>query len=236
MCTVSMVPVKAGYVFTFNRDEQPLRQTPHYKVHEDLGYKNIYFAMDSKAGGTWFGADNRGNIAMLFNGAFDKHQKQETYTKSRGIILLELLRSPAMFEDFQHKSLYHTEPFSVILLEDKKLYRLSWDGITKHIQLLDSNTPHIFSSATLYENEIQQQRKTWLDNFLNKQLQVTDETVYHFHASHNITDRENGLCIAREGSCSTLSISQAIWQEDHIRIRHKDLVTGQLYQQDILLQ
>ena len=43
--------------------------------------KEIYFAKDSKAGGSWFAADNCGNIAMLFNGAFVKHEKKPVCKK-----------------------------------------------------------------------------------------------------------------------------------------------------------
>ena len=109
MCTVSFVPVKNGFVFTFNRDEKPERHTTHFITQQKLAHKEIYFAKDSKAGGTWFVTDSLGNVAMLFNGAYKKHEKQAAYTKSRGIILLELAAAQNMLQYFKEENLKDIE-------------------------------------------------------------------------------------------------------------------------------
>ena len=49
MCTVSFVPANEKLIFSFNRDEQPSRQTPDYLSVHDVGLKKIFFAKDIKA-------------------------------------------------------------------------------------------------------------------------------------------------------------------------------------------
>jgi uncharacterized protein with NRDE domain len=235
MCTVSFVPAGRRYIFTFNRDEQPERQTLCYITHLQLAFKDIYYAKDSKTGGTWFAADNKGTVAMLFNGAFIRHKKQTKYKKSRGIILLELIASQKVLYSFKQQDLDNTEPFSIILFEYQKLFRLTWDGNNKHIARLKTDKSHIFSSVTLYDEDVQQQRKKWMNDFLTNSATVNEEIIYGFHANYNAADKQNGLLIKREGCCSTISISQAVLQNKNLLIKHWDINTENFYQQSVII-
>lgn len=234
MCTVSVVPAKGTYIFTFNRDEKPERHTPHFIRRKKLAHKEIYFSQDSKAGGSWFIADSLGNVIMLFNGAFKEHVKEPVYKKSRGVILMEMAAVADMLSFFKNILLHGVEPFSVILFEDKNLYRLTWDGLNKHETLLLSETSYIFSSATLYNSDVQQQRRQWLKDYL-KNTAADSKTIFDFHAGYKNDDKENGLIIARPEGCSTLSISQAVLSNTGIQLKHVDLKTGQTHLQSILL-
>lgn len=234
MCTVSVVPAKGTYIFTFNRDENPERHTPHFIRRKKLAHKEIYFAQDSKAGGSWFIADSLGNVIMLFNGAFKKHVKEGAYKKSRGVILIEIAVAGDMLLRFKNMLLDGVEPFSVILFEHKNLYRLTWDGRDKHEALLLNETSYIFSSATLYSSDVQQQRRQWLKDYL-KNTAVDSKTIFDFHAGYNKEDKENGLIIERPEGCSTLSISQAVVSYTGMQLKHVDLKTGQTHLQSILL-
>lgn len=235
MCTVSVVPAKGEYIFTFNRDEKPERHTPHFIKQKKLEHKEIYFAQDSKAGGSWFAVDNFGNVLMLFNGAFTKHSKNEVYGQSRGIILLQMAEAANMLLYFRELVLTAVEPFSVILFENKNLYRLTWDGVTKHEMKLLNNSPYIFSSATLYTDDVQQQRRQWLGDYLMNSAGTNDASVFDFHSGYNKDDKENGLIIERPQSCHTLSISQAVVSDKSIELKHVDVKTGATHQQSILL-
>lgn len=236
MCTVSFVPVKGQYIFTFNRDERPERYTPHFIRHKKLAQKEIYFAQDSKSGGSWFVADSLGNVLMLFNGAFKKHIKAAAYKKSRGLILMEIAAAEDMLLCFKNISLDEIEPFSIVLFENKKLYRLTWNGMYKSGTQLLNQTSYIFSSATLYSDDVQHQRRQWLCKFLQQTAEVNSSTVFSFHAGYNANDKENGLVIERRDSCSTLSISQVVISDDLIQLLHKDLKSGQTHQQSILVK
>jgi succinate dehydrogenase flavin-adding protein (antitoxin of CptAB toxin-antitoxin module) len=234
MCTVSIVPTNAGLVFTFNRDENPQRRTPHFMQQKTLLHKNIFFSQDVQAGGTWFAVDDCGNAAMLFNGGFMNHTRLETYSKSRGMILLDLIAAVDMRHYFTTLSLQDVQPFSILLFQESKLYRLTWDGIEKHIEQLSCSNSYIFSSATLYSKDVQQKRQLWLSEFLQKNSIPNAETVFEFHKSYNAHDKQNGLVITRENSCSTLSISQASIGNNKTFLKHLDLNTGQQFLQTVL--
>jgi uncharacterized protein with NRDE domain len=234
MCTVSIVPGSGQHIFTFNRDEKLQRHTKDFINHQLFPHKHIYFAQDAAAGGTWFGADDKGNVIMLFNGAFNRHVKVNAYRKSRGIILLEILASVNMLLYFKVLVLDDIEPFSVILFENKKCYRLTWDGAQKHVQPIPDKTAHIFSSATLYDDAVQQKRQQWLQAYLLEHKNFDAGAMYNFHSTCNISDVLNGLIINRPGSCSTLSISQAVVSEGGTVLKHTDLQTGKTYSQSIV--
>lgn len=225
MCTVSIAPLCNGYAFTFNRDEQPGRYSPQFINRQVLPDKELFYAKDSKAGGSWFVADSIGNVAMLFNGAFTKHARQEVYSKSRGILLLEIAAANNMLACYQDECLQGVAPFSILLFENNKLYRLSWDGAIKHAHSLSGTAYHIFSSATLYTKEVQQQREKWFAAWMDAQP-VTSERVYQFHREYKEADTINGLVIQRPGGCDTLSISQLVLTKEAGSMRHTDLVKG----------
>lgn len=234
MCTVSFVPVKNGYVFTFNRDENPERHTPHFIMQQKLAHKEIYFAKDSKAGGTWFAADSLGNVAMLFNGAYKKHEKEAAYKKSRGIILLELAAAKNMLQYFKEGNFTGIEPFSILMFESQQLYRLVWDGVRRHKTILLKEASYIFSSATLYDEETQRHRRQWLADRMQQQ-QIDSDALFHFHSHCKKDDTKNGLVIKRPGGCSTLSISQLEITPQATVIKHLDLKTGLQHEHKILL-
>lgn len=233
MCTVTVVPARDGYIFTFSRDEAPGRYTAQFTAHRQLPHKEIFFAKDSRAGGSWFVADNLGNVAMLFNGAFQKHQKKENYVKSRGAILLELFSAADMKRHFEETGFNGVEPFSIILFEHGVSSRLTWDGVQKHVTVLLREASYIFSSATLYKDEAQAARRNWLAAYLKEQPVVNSDCLFAFHALHKKDDDENGLVIKRPGGCSTLSISQAVVKPGQTILQHMDLVTRQIFKQQI---
>jgi hypothetical protein len=225
MCTVSIIPVNDTIVFTFNRDENIKRQTPEYFVQKRTEHKTIYFAKDTLAGGSWFTADEYGNVAVLFNGALKKHVKKMDYLKSRGLILLEIIANPNPILFFKDYDLEQIEAFSIILFFDSILYRLLWDGSIKTTIMLDKNEKHLFSSATLYGEHIQQRRKEWLSNFAQNSV-LTPDTIFQFHLTNHINDKENGFLIQRENGIHTLSISQMVISSSTIDIVHLDVKTN----------
>jgi uncharacterized protein with NRDE domain len=234
MCTISIVPCGKNLTFTFNRDEHPIRKTPEYLTTLKLKHKTIYFAKDVKANGSWFVVDDKGNIAMLFNGAFNKHIKEEQYKKSRGLILLEIFSSKNCLQHFNEYDFTSIEPFSIILYENKNLSRLVWDGNKKELFKLDKLENHIFSSCTIYTKDIQQARKDWLQAFL--ELNNTNaENIFSFHSTYKNKDKENGLVVKRNDILQTLSISQAIIEEGCVYLKHKDLLENKIFTEKISL-
>ncbi len=228
MCTISIVPCGKNIIFTFNRDEHPNRKTPEYLSQKKLAHKNIYYAKDVKASGSWFAVDDKGNIAMLFNGAFVKHIKAEKYTKSRGIVLLEIFSSINCLRHFNQYDFTNIEPFSIILYERKDLYRLVWDGNKSEVINLDKSENHIFSSCTIYTKEIQNARKNWLQFFIENN-KTTEENIFNFHTTYKKRDDENGLIMKRDDTLQTLSVSQAVINNNQVKVQHMDMVENKKY-------
>jgi hypothetical protein len=234
MCTVSVVPTNRSLVFTFNRDEQPTRYTDVFVQETKLANKTIFYAKDSKKGGSWFAVDSLGNIAMLFNGAFVTHTKQEQYTQSRGAILLDVISADHIIQQFEKIDLTDVEPFSMVVYENETLQRLTWDGARKTAVDLNTSKEHIFSSATLYTPDVFLRRLNWLYSYLDTHT-ASAKNMLHFHANYKADDTQNGLIINRPQGCQTLSISQAEITKNAIILKHIDLKTNQTHTQTIAL-
>jgi hypothetical protein len=149
---------------------------------------------------------------------------------------MEIAEADNMLLFFKNILLDEIEPFSVVLFENKKLYRLTWNGMYRSVTQLLSQTSYIFSSATLYSDDVQHRRRQWLYNYLQQTKEVNSHSVLNFHTAYNVEDKENGLIIERPESCSTLSISQALVSDDAIQLTHVDLKNGQTYQQSIVVK
>lgn len=104
----------------------------------------------------------------MLNGAFEKHQRKPSYKKSRGLILLESFSYPG-FEDFiEQIDLKGVEPFTLLMLDlipKLQLTELRWDEHQKHIKVIDVTKSHIWSSATLYDNETRKKDKLGLTSY-----------------------------------------------------------------------
>jgi uncharacterized protein with NRDE domain len=230
MCTVSFVQVNNSIVITSNRDENIQRPTAAAPDFELLGNKKIIFPKDAKAGGTWFAAASNGAVAVLLNGAFVKHTVNPPYRKSRGLILLDIIEADEPYAFFKEMNLDQIEPFTVILYLPDTLHELRWDGNIKHEKLLSVSGNYIWSSATLYTDEVIAERKNKFESFISTKKIITAELIHDFHNS-NHGDKENGFIINRDTGMKTFSITQAIISSDQIDFIHTDLLQHQQYEE-----
>ncbi len=224
MCTVTFVNTAKGIVITSNRDEQLARGAALQPEVETLGNKKIIFPKDVKAGGTWFAVDDSSNFAVLLNGAAEWHHHNPPYKRSRGLILLDILSQISPYQTFGVIDLIGIEPFTIVLLQENKLYQLRWNGWEKDIKELSSTENHIWSSTTLYTKEIIAQREEWFRQFLEKNPRPTYEDLQAFHNYSHNDDTDNGFVINRDNFLKTFSITQAFLQGNAIHILHKDLL------------
>ena len=230
MCTVSFVSVNNSIIITSNRDENIQRPTAAAPDFEMQGQKKIIFPKDAKAGGTWFAAAGNGAVAVLLNGAFVKHTAAPPYRKSRGLILLDIIEAAEPYIFFRGMNLHQIEPFTVILYQPGILHELRWDGNNKHDKLLAVSGNYIWSSATLYADEVIAERKNKFDDFINSEKKITAGLIHDFHNT-NHGDDENGFIINRQTGMKTFSITQAIISSDKIDFIHTDLLQHQQYEE-----
>lgn len=230
MCTLTFVALKNKFIITHNRDEQTLRPSAIAPQKYVVNNKNILFPKDSKAGGTWFTVSEKGTVLVLLNGAEEKHEQQADYRKSRGLIVLDLITATEVNSEWDSIDLENIEPFTTLLFEDTKLYHLQWNGNEKLKMLLDSNSPYIWSSATLYSKQIRDQRRQWFAEFLEQTNNVDENTLLAFHQNTQSNDNTNGLIINRNNLLKTLSITQSVIENGTTVTRYVDLVANKKFE------
>lgn len=225
MCTVSFVKVDNKVIITSNRDEKVIRPSAVRPKNYIVNGKNVIYPKDPKAGGTWYAVDDKGTILVLLNGANEKHIPKPAYRKSRGLIVLDII-SDVSPKDFWNKiDLENIEPFTLVLFQNKVLFQLRWNGLEKESMVLNSDEKHIWSSATLYPDVIRKERSNLFYSFLDKKEAISENEMYHFHRYTDKDNHQNGLVINRNNELKTLSITQAISEQNKVAILHYDLIS-----------
>jgi hypothetical protein len=205
MCTVLFIPVNGSYYFASLRDENPERPTARPpQCYSAAGYCYIAPA-DPLAGGTWTGINSYGNVLILLNGGFENHQRADTYRKSRGLIVAELLKSVFPVVEWSMMDMEGIEPFTLIAWSENNLFQLTWDGASKHRRALDHQHPYIWSSSTLYPAPVKEKRQSLFDHWISSQPLINQQTVLSFLRSY--TDENNGFIMHRSPVLKTLSYS-----------------------------
>lgn len=225
MCTVSFVNTHGKVIITSNRDEKVLRPNAIEPRNYHINNKNIIFPKDSKAGGTWYAIDEHSTVLVLLNGAEEGHAIRDSYRKSRGLIVLDLMGSESPLAAWHAIGLDGIEPFTVVLFEEQKLYQLRWDEIQKSQVKLDSSQNHIWSSSTLYPKGIRDKRTDWFRTFLDTMPEVNEEELLNFHRYTEAGNAEHGLVINRDNVLKTLSITQTVIEKNKVSIHYNDLIT-----------
>lgn len=205
MCTVAFIPYNNKFHFASLRDESPKRQQALLPAIYNINEVEIIAPLDGHAGGTWVGANTFGNIVILLNGAFENHERDNSYRLSRGIIVKELLRKEKPLSVWQKMDLHNIEPFTLVVWQQQKLYELVWDGLQKHSLQLTITKPHIWSSSTLYDTIAKKQRKAAFQQWWATEPPVSKQSMLSFFQS--LKDVQNGFLINRSPTMKTLSFT-----------------------------
>ncbi len=236
MCTVTYIPAikENPFVLTSNRDEKDFRPT-----QPPAGYRHngliVTYPRDEKAGGSWIAINENGKVACLLNGAFIPHTKQEFHTTSRGTILVEFAASEEnSHEFFSGLNLARVEPFTVVSIEYtnssvQDFTEFVWDGQNKHFRQLNSNSPYIWSSVTLYNEEHRRMRKEWFVKFYKEnKATLTPERILNFHSGKHTKNDAVNVVMQREGGLKTVSITQVTPDDKKLKMQYTDLVNHSL--------
>jgi hypothetical protein len=225
MCTVTYIPTSTGVLVTSNRDERMDRAPALPPAVYPEGHRSLTYPKDTQAGGTWIALGGGRSAAVLLNGGFANHARKTHYTKSRGLVMLEIVSAEVPLSRFRGMSLEAIEPFTLILFTDGELMRCTWDGMQKHISYPDPQKAHIWSSATLYGQEVRMEREGMLQNWLSHAPQLTTETVLGLHLSPALKYETSP---AREHAhMRTVSVTSLELPTDGVAsIRYHDLLHG----------
>lgn len=223
MCTVTYIPAQGRVFLTSNRDEKSWRYPAIPPQEYDFSSGKIYFPKDANAGGTWLAVHENGNAIVLLNGGFKFHESRPPYRKSRGLILLDLIEHDSPFDFFRSINLEEIEAFTLVIWQDKELFECRWDGEKKYAKQIDKTVPHIWSSATLYNEEITAKRKGWFEEWLKNNDEFSQKDILHFHQFTGDGDAHNDLAMNRDGKVFTVSITGIEISDHKAQITYLDL-------------
>jgi len=218
MCTVTFYPNNNEYILTSNRDEVKHRPTLAPKKYI-INNQEITFPKDEVAGGTWIATNNNTKTVCLLNGAFERHQRKESYSRSRGLVLLESFSYANVTDFINNVNLNGVEPFTLLLFDTKntlEITELRWDETKKHVSKIDATQPHIWSSSALYDKSTREQRKKWFQFLLDKNEPLNKDLLLKFHLSKHDKDAFNDIVMERANGLQTVSVSQIVMKKDSV--------------------
>ena len=136
----------------------------------------------------------------------------------------EILKS-LNFENYVNNiDLTNIEPFTMVIVDwnnnNLNLFELIWDDEQKQFTKLQ-NDPKIWSSATLYSNEIKALRKKWFQNWI-KENDFNASTILEFHHSE-IGDKEQSIFMKRP-YVETVSITSIKKENKSLEMIYEDIV------------
>lgn len=234
MCTVTYIPDREGFYLTSNRDEHQRRGVAIPPREFKGANYTLLYPQDPDQRGSWIAVKNTGDTAVLLNGAFKKHTDLPPYRKSRGLVLMDIISHEYPYVYFTAMYLEGIAPFTLILYTYGRLYECRWDGIKKHIALRNKNTPHIWSSATLYEGEATVKREQWFKVWDQSTPVKTTKNILNFHRSGGNGDLHDGLVMNREEKIKTVSITSIRHYSKTITMTYHDLKTDHQYVNELL--
>lgn len=230
MCTVTYIPTSKGFVFTSNRDEQATRKTKTPTLYKENGV-SLFYPKDIVAGGTWIGLSEHNRLVCLLNGGFVYHNPKIKFAKSRGIVVKTMLTSTDLESTLKNVDLNGVAPFTLVVVDWKntsKAFELVWCKGTKHVTQLDVSKPYIWSSSTLYTDEMKIQRKNWFTEDVLSQKKITKRRVLSFHQNESL----GSVAIApkmKRDVVETISTTMVVKEDEEIGMEYFDYVEDRKY-------
>lgn len=226
MCTVTYLPIgNQDFILTSSRDIPFARESAtHPKKYKEDGVE-IYYPKDGKASGTWIGVSSKNRLICLLNGGYAYHTSLTTYKKSRGLIVKSLLKEDIIRQGLEKIDLEGVEQFTLTIVDwnnELELLEFVWDGSQKHLKPLPQE-PHIWSSSTLYDENVKQLRKDWFTNW-QKTHDFTRENILKFHKTAGVGDKHIDVLMNR-GVGGTVSITSVKKQNNSIGMVYEDILT-----------
>ncbi len=223
MCTLTYIPLKDYRLICSNRDELAERsQCELIKTNSGLIYPK-----EPLKGGSWICSDKK-RVLVLLNGAFKKHQPDSKYTKSRGLLLLELSETENPIQLLESMDLTNVEPFTLVLIETNTINEARWTGVELFCKSINPKEAHIWSSCSLYTEDAIKMRANLFKNYLESK-ELTKESQWFFHTQKS-DDLENGIVMKRDLGPQTISTTQILFGDDLKEFKYFDHIKDELIQ------
>jgi len=209
MCCLTIYKTKDDkLIITHNRDEQKSRHvSANQIVCEMFGDKGVWMPKDKQSRGTWIATD--GHMAgALINGFKENHIKKTTYKASRGTIIPSLFLSQNVDRFIDEFDPHGYEPFTLLIIEKEKgMIEYGWNEQEVHLKNLDTNQSYIYSSSTLYNEEVMKYREQLFFEWLKNDCSEND--IWHLHALKG-NDHGHFLNVNYNAEISTVALSQIV--------------------------
>jgi len=230
MCVLTFLPsANSGYILTNNRDEsldRPKAIPPKkYLIHGT----QVICPKDTHAGGTWMATSDDFTVCLL-NGAFENHIHTPPYRQSRGQVILDFFKFDTIDDFVSNYSFENIQNFTLVIIEHKeslKICELRWDGSQLYSTTKNPQEAHIWSSATLYSQEIRTEREHWFADFRVQNPNFTPELIMEFHQHGGAGDARTDMRINRDGEFITQCILQVVKQHQYLSFSFLDLLSEQ---------
>ena len=113
---------------------------------------------------------------------------------------------------------------------------MRWDEEKTHIKPLDIEQSYIWSSATLYPQDIKEKRVSWFESWKNTKPNYERNSILDFHKNAGDGDPLNDIIMNRGGVVQTVSITSIVKANGHIDMQYIDLINDQIKQTKIAVQ
>lgn len=239
MCTATYIPLKNGCLFGANRDEHLQRKNALPPQFTQINEKQALYPVDGEKGGTWVGILENGLMACLLNGAFEPHEHQPPYRKSRGLIIPELFEygEPGTF--VKQADFTGIEPFTLLMIPGsdsaQSIVELRWDGSEKHVQYLDPGKPHLWASSPLNPQALLKKKTDWFREWLAKNDSPDLQALSAFHHQTNPDQPEEGILMRSEKQVQTVSITLIERSNTEAKMDYEDLRENRYSEQKLPL-
>lgn len=230
MCTVTYIPLgNFNFILTSSRDIPFSRKkalAPQKSIEDDV---ELFYPKDGKAGGTWIGTSSKNRLICLLNGGFEYHTSRKKYTRSRGLIVKELLKADDVRKGLEDVNLSGVEQFTLTIVDwnnDLQLIEFVWDGAEKYLKLM-SQKPHIWSSSTLYDKSVKKLRRDWFEKWNKENFNISgantlQESILNFHHNAGIGDACIDVMMDR-GMGGTVSITSVKKENNQLTMNYEDI-------------
>ncbi len=210
MCTVSFVPLdNDSFVLTSNRDEAPSRNSGKI-IRRKAERTNLLFPQDAGQGGTWICTSSDDRLVCLLNGAFERHVRKLPYRRSRGLMVLDFFEFETAESFFETYDFNNIEPFTMVVWDKGRLFELRRDETTTHTRQLDTAQKHIWSSSTLYDRQMTDERLAWFKDWQKQNPTPLPEDVLQLHLNGGKGNEHYDYVMNRANIVCTVSVTQII--------------------------
>lgn len=237
MCTVTYIQTGSDgeFVFTSNRDEAPNRKASEL-IKETRYGKQLLYPQDAGAHGSWIIISDSDQLVCILNGAFVRHDRQPPYRMSRGVMAREFFSYENANDFFEHFDFEGLEPFTMVIYDRGDLYECRWDEKKLHPKSLSPQDSHLWASATLYNEELQQKRRDWFSDWEARHDEVTVETVLDYHKNGGEGNPQSDVVMNYKDIVCTTSITSIHHSTSDMSMRYENLISEDVLRDNITLK